>query len=164
MAADVHLCRGISELYGHQNLDQFLSQRGANPRFKEAEDNFEKMAKVAGFIPKQLHDIRDDHETRNQLLNRAGSVVTQEIRRLWKDRPLKVRFHLDGPYLDTLISDPNAVYDVEVNLDERSRGFPGSLLSTSHLPPTPTEVTQMARCYYSTNPACTCTQNRKAIC
>ncbi len=87
------------ELYGHQNLDQFLSQRGANPRFKEAEDNFEKMAKVAGFIPKQLHDIRDDHETRNQLLNRAGSVVTQEIRRLWKDRPLKVRFHLDGPYL-----------------------------------------------------------------
>jgi len=42
---------------------------------------------------------------------------------LWKDRALKVRYHLDGPYLDTLISDPNAAYDVEVNLDERSRGF-----------------------------------------
>jgi energy-coupling factor transporter ATP-binding protein EcfA2 len=111
------------ELYGHQNLDQFLNQRGTDPRRKEAEDNFEKMARVAGFDPKQLNAIRDDHETRNQLLNRAGSVVTQEIRRLWKDRPLKVRFHVDGPYLDTLISDPNAVYDVEVNLDERSRGF-----------------------------------------
>lgn len=111
------------ELYGHQNLDQFLTQRGQDPTRKEAEDNFEKMAKVAGFNPKQLQDIRDDHETRNQLLNRAGSVVTQEIRRLWKDRPLKVRFHIDGPYLDTLISDPNAVYDVEVNLNERSRGF-----------------------------------------
>ena len=111
------------ELYGHQNLDQFLNQRGKDPTRKEAEDNFEKMAKVAGFKPRELHNIRDDHETRNQLLNRAGAVVTQEIRRLWKDRPLKVRYHLDGPYLDTLISDPNAVYDVEVNLDERSRGF-----------------------------------------
>jgi energy-coupling factor transporter ATP-binding protein EcfA2 len=111
------------ELYGHQNLDQFLNQRATDPTRKEAEDNFEKMAKVAGFSPKELQAIRDDHETRNQLLNRAGSVVTQEIRRLWKDRPLKVRFHLDGPYLDTLISDPNAVYDVEVNLNERSRGF-----------------------------------------
>jgi predicted ATPase len=111
------------ELYGHQNLDQFLNQRGQDPTRREAEDNFEKMAKVAGFNPQELNSIRGDHETRNQLLNRAGAVVTQEIRRLWKDRPLKVRYHLDGPYLDTLISDPNAVYDVEVNLDERSRGF-----------------------------------------
>jgi predicted ATPase len=111
------------ELYGHQNLDQFLTQRGKDSTRKEAEDNFEKMAKVAGFNPQQLQTIREDHETRNQLLNRAGAVVTQEIRRLWKDRALKVRYHLDGPYLDTLISDPNAAYDVEVNLDERSRGF-----------------------------------------
>lgn len=111
------------ELYGHQNLDQFVSHRGADPTRKEAEDNFEKMAKVAGFNPQELHAMRSDHETRNQLLNRAGAVVTQEIRRLWKDRPLKVRYHIDGPYVDTLISDPNAVYDVEVNLDERSRGF-----------------------------------------
>jgi predicted ATPase len=111
------------ELYGHQNLDQFNTQRGKDPARKEAEDNFEKMAKVAGFNPQELHKLREDHEARNQLLNRAGAVVTQEIRRLWKDRPLKVRYHLDGPYLDTLISDPNAVYDVEVNLDERSRGF-----------------------------------------
>jgi hypothetical protein len=111
------------ELYGHQNLDQFLNQRSADATRREAEDNFEKMAKVAGFNPKELQTIRDDHETRNQLLNRAGAVVTQELRRLWKDRPSKVRFHLDGPYLDTLISDPNAVYDVEVNLNERSRGF-----------------------------------------
>lgn len=111
------------ELNGHQNLDQFINQRGQDSTRKEAEDNFEKMAKVAGFDPKALQSIREDHETRNQLLNRAGAVVTQEIRRLWNDRPLKVRYHLDGPYLDTLISDPNAVYDVEVNLDERSRGF-----------------------------------------
>ena len=59
--------------------------------------------------------------------------MTQEVRRLWKDRALKVRYHIDGPYLDTLISDPNAVYDVEVNLDERSRGFPLVFLVLHHL-------------------------------
>jgi hypothetical protein len=42
---------------------------------------------------------------------------------VWKDRELKVRFNLDGPYMDTLVSDPNGAYEVEVNLDERSRGF-----------------------------------------
>jgi energy-coupling factor transporter ATP-binding protein EcfA2 len=111
------------ELSGHQNIDQFLKQRGNDLTKKEAEDNFEKMAKVAGFSPQQLSDMRDDHETRNQLLNRAGALVTQVIRRLWKDRALKIRFNIDGPHLDTFVSDPNAVYDVEVNLDERSRGF-----------------------------------------
>ncbi len=34
-----------------------------------------------------------------------------------------VRFNLDGPHLDILVSDPHAEYPVEVNLDERSRGF-----------------------------------------
>ena len=111
------------ELHGHQNLDQFLNERGKDPYRKEAEDNFEKMAKVAGFDPKQLQQIRDDAETRNQLLNRASAVITKEIRGLWKDRPLTIRFNIDGPYLDTLVADPNALYPVEVNLDERSRGF-----------------------------------------
>ena len=54
------------ELYGHQNLDKFLSDRGKDPTKTEAENNFEKMAKVAGFNPQQLQSIRDDHETRNQ--------------------------------------------------------------------------------------------------
>ena len=111
------------ELSGHQNLDQFVNQRGNDAAKKEAEDLFEKMAKVAGFNPQELVSNQSDHETRNQILNRAGAVVTREIRRLWRDRPLKVRYHLDGPYLDTLISDPNPAYDIEVNLDERSRGF-----------------------------------------
>jgi hypothetical protein len=66
---------------------------------------------------------RDDHETRNQILNRAGAKVTAAVRRLWKDRQLMVRFNLDGPHLDVLVSDSTAYYPVEVNLDERSRGF-----------------------------------------
>jgi hypothetical protein len=49
--------------------------------------------------------------------------VTGELRRLWKDRQLKVRFSPDAQHLDTFIADPNSLYDVEVNLDERSRGL-----------------------------------------
>ena len=81
--------------------------------------------KAAGLDLRQLQALleKNDQATRNQLVNRAGSVVTAEIRRLWKDRALKVRFNLDGQYLDTLVSDPNGAYEVEVNLEERSRGF-----------------------------------------
>jgi energy-coupling factor transporter ATP-binding protein EcfA2 len=111
------------ELSGHQNLDQFTQQRGQNPSLKDREDNFEKLAKVAGFDPAELNAHRNDNELRGQILNRASSLVTGEIRRLWKDRQLMVRFDIDGPHVAILVSDPNAQYPVEVNLDERSRGF-----------------------------------------
>ncbi|HVW92334.1 MAG TPA: AAA family ATPase [Devosia sp.] len=114
------------EFSGHQNIAEYLQRKnGGNPRPTDADRNFEKLCKVAGLDPAKLHDLlgKQDQETRNQLVNRASAVVTSEIKRLWKDRPLKVRFNLDGNFLDTLISDPNATYDVEVNLDERSRGF-----------------------------------------
>jgi predicted ATPase len=111
------------ELRGYQNLDQFVQHRGQNPSEKEAEDNFEKLAKVAGFTPAELHQQRTNYELRGQILNRASSLVTGEIRRLWKDRKLQVRFDIDGPYVTVLVSDPNSLYPVEVNLDERSRGF-----------------------------------------
>lgn len=111
------------ELYGHQDLAAFVDQRGQNPTTKEREDNFEKLAKVAGFKPTELYENRNDHELRGQILNRASSLVTGEIRRLWKDRQLMVRIDIDGPHVTVLVSDPNAQYPVEVNLDERSRGF-----------------------------------------
>lgn len=111
------------DLSGHQNLAEYIQRRTEAKTLTEQETNFEKLAKIAGFNPKQLHDLGNDHETRNQLVNRAGALVTKEIKRLWKDRDLKVRFNLDGLHLETLISDPNNTYDVEVNLDERSRGF-----------------------------------------
>jgi hypothetical protein len=112
------------ELEGHQNIDEYLHRKASNQR-SPADLNFEKLCKVADLDPQLLKDLlaANDHETRNQLANRAGAVVTGEIRRLWKDRALKVRFNPDAAHLDTLISDPNALYDVEVNLDERSRGF-----------------------------------------
>ena len=111
-------------LPGRQNIAEYLVRKGWG-QLTPAEQNFEKLCKVAGLDPQQLQDLvdRNDQATRNQLANRAGAVVTSEIRRLWQDRALKVRFNLDGPYMDTLVSDPNGAYEVEVNLDERSRGF-----------------------------------------
>jgi predicted ATP-dependent endonuclease of OLD family len=56
------------------------------------------------------------------LFDRASPTFGRASR-LWKDRKLTVRFTIDGPHLDTLVYDENADYPVEVNLDERSRGF-----------------------------------------
>ncbi|MGV0127821.1 AAA family ATPase [Burkholderia gladioli] len=112
------------ELAGHQDIASYL-QRKSNSQPTEADRNFEKLCKVAGLNPASLHQLleQSDHETRNQLVNRASAVVTSEVRRLWKDRPLKIRFNLDARFLETMISDPTSTYDVEVNLNERSRGF-----------------------------------------
>ncbi|MGH7118182.1 MAG: hypothetical protein ACREFP_04200, partial [Acetobacteraceae bacterium] len=77
------------ELTGHQNVADYLKRKASNPSTAtDADRNFEKMCKVAGLDPQQLETLRSehDHETRNQLANRAGAVVTSELRRLWKDR------------------------------------------------------------------------------
>lgn len=112
------------EIEGHQDIAQFLARKSQGQQ-TNADLNFEKLCKVAGLSPQQLQELSqsNDQETRGQLANRAGSVVTTAIRKRWKDRELKVRFNLDAHHFDTLVSDPNSVYDVEVNLDERSRGF-----------------------------------------
>jgi len=112
------------DLHGHQNITEYIARKGQT-QLNDADLNFEKLCKVAGLDPEKLQELlsKNDQETRNQLANRAGSVVTSEIRGLWKDRALKIRFNLDAHHLDTLVSDPNATYEVEVNLDERSRGF-----------------------------------------
>lgn len=110
------------ELNGHHNLNEYNSRK--NQRNLTNEDrNFEKLCKVSGINPIQLIKESQDSETRNQLVNRASAVMTKEIRRLWQDRQLKVRFNVDSHFFDTYVSDPNSTYDVEVNLNERSRGF-----------------------------------------
>ncbi len=111
-------------LPGRQNIAEYLGREGWGQLTPE-QQSFGRLCKVAGLDLRQLQALleKNDQATRNQLVNRAGSVVTAEIRRLWKDRALKVRFNLDGQYLDTLVSDPTAGYEVEVNLQERSRGF-----------------------------------------
>lgn len=118
------------ELDGHQDVVAYLQRKNQNRQTlaesqRKADENFEKLCKVAGLSPTTLEELRNkgDVEQRNQLVNRASAVITNEVKRLWKDRALKIRFNLDGNHFDTLISDPTATYDVEVNLNDRSRGF-----------------------------------------
>lgn len=112
------------ELDGHQDIAAYV-HRKSQSQLNVSDKNFEKLCKVAGLNPEDLQKLhgQNDYETRNQLANRASAVVTGEIKRLWKDRPLKIRFNLDAHHLDTIISDPTSTYDVEVNLNDRSRGF-----------------------------------------
>lgn len=112
-----------AEIDGHQDITAFL-QRQSQGIPTEADRNFSKLVKVAGLDPAELNNLLSrDHEERQQLANRASAVVTRKIRELWTERQLSVRFNLDERHFDTIISDPNAVYPVDVNLDERSRGF-----------------------------------------
>ncbi|WP_347254168.1 AAA family ATPase [Leminorella grimontii] len=110
------------EINGHHNMATYL-QRQTSKQLTTADINFEKLCKVAGIKPAELAENKASSEVRNQLVNRSGAVVTNEIKRLWKDRSLKIRFNVDGDFFDTYVSDSSHAYDVEVNLDERSRGF-----------------------------------------
>lgn len=111
------------DLNGHMDIQALINRRSQNTR-GPGDDNFMKLLKVAGLDLDEIYRLlTQDHEKRQQLANRAGAVITKKLREIWKDRQLKVRFNLDGQHFDTLISDPNAAYDVEVNLNERSRGL-----------------------------------------
>lgn len=112
------------QLAGSINLREYIEHKNKN-QLDSRDVNFEKLCKVAGLDAPELQKLLNEgkHEERNLLANRASAVVTTELRRLWKDRQLKVRFNLDGEHFETLISDPTAAFDVEVNLDERSRGL-----------------------------------------
>jgi predicted ATPase len=111
------------EIQGHQDVAKFLDRKGKK-QLTEADANFEKMCLVAGLDPARLHElVNSDTEERNQLANRASAVISGELQKLWTDRKLKVRFNPDGNHLETFVSDSTKNYDVEVNLDERSRGF-----------------------------------------
>jgi len=111
------------EIEGHQDIPNYLS-RLQNRQLTEEDLNFGKLCTVAGLNPKELNDLlAQNHEIRQQLTNRAGAIVTKKVRQLWTDRQLKIRFNLDANHFDTLVADPSSIYDVEINLNERSRGF-----------------------------------------
>src|SRR5262249_55674546 len=111
-------------LPGHQNIVDYNQRRKDNHNMTAAEENFQKLLKVAGLDALELQQLLGkNHEERQLLTNRASALVTNKIRQLWSDRSLKVRFNLDADHFDTLVSDPNSAFEVDVNLDERSRGF-----------------------------------------
>ncbi|MGR3415892.1 AAA family ATPase [Pseudooceanicola nanhaiensis] len=111
------------EIPGHQSIPAFL-KRKAEGTLEREHENFEKLCKVAGLDPAKLQELQNtDTEQRNQLANRASSVVSAELQKRWTDRGVKVRFNLDGNDIQTFVSDTTYTFDVDVNLDERSRGF-----------------------------------------
>ena len=113
------------ELNGYQNIAEFLRQQEQGSLTPSGK-NFEKMCKVAGLEPKELQDLhREDRSVkRNNLANQASEKITNEIRRLWKNESLDINFKLDGEHINTFVSVPNAAGSkVEINLNERSRGF-----------------------------------------
>lgn len=108
---------------GHQDLTDYLERLKEGEQTEE-DENFGKLMKVAGLDAGELNTLLEgEHEKRNQLVNRASAYVTQRIKELWRDRDLKIRFNVDREHFDTFVIDSQAVYDVEVNLNERSRGF-----------------------------------------
>lgn len=114
----------VPDLDGHQSIPD-LVQRVRSGRVVDGDAHFLKLAQVAGFDPEQLNEMLDggDYRKRHQMLNRASGVVTRRLRQLWSDRPVRVRFRVDGDFFDTLITEEGEVCDIEVNLNARSRGF-----------------------------------------
>ncbi|MGR3565050.1 MAG: AAA family ATPase [Heliomarina sp.] len=111
------------EIPGHQNIPAYL-KRKAEGTLETADENFEKLCKVAGLNPTKLQELqKSDTEQRNQLANRASAVVSAELQKRWTDRKVKVRFNPDGDDFQTFVSDTAHTFDVDVNLNERSRGF-----------------------------------------
>ncbi|MCB1734160.1 MAG: AAA family ATPase [Gammaproteobacteria bacterium] len=113
----------VPALDGHQNVPDLVNRVRAG-RITEGDEHFLKLAQVAGFDPEMLNELLDgDYRKRHQMLNRASGVVTRRLQQLWSDRPVRVRFRIDGDYFDTLITEQGEVCDIEVNLNARSRGF-----------------------------------------
>ena len=111
------------EVEGNTNLSDFVRMR-QEKRLEPRHQYFEKLLTVAGIEPDSIDAlIGADPDTRRQIVNHAGRVITSKLRQMWTDRALKVRFDLDGDNFNTLVSDPNSIYDVEINLNQRSRGF-----------------------------------------
>jgi energy-coupling factor transporter ATP-binding protein EcfA2 len=111
------------DIDGHMDLPEF-DRRRREGLTELGDRHFETLLRMAGIDPDSLEEILNgDPETRRQLVGRAGAGLTRKLRELWTDRPLKVRFNLDGDHFNTLVCDPTAVCDIEVNLNQRSRGF-----------------------------------------
>ena len=112
------------EMTGSMNIPEHLDRLN-NEDSMETDENFSKMCKVAGLNLERIRDLHEEgnQSTRKQLANQAGARLTKEIQRLWNDKKLKVRFDVDGSHINTFISAPSGVRDVDIELNERSRGF-----------------------------------------
>jgi hypothetical protein len=111
------------DIDGHMDL-RALDRRRREGLSEPSDLHFETLLRMAGIDTATLGEILDgEPEVRRQIVGRAGAGLTRKLRALWTDRALKVRFNLDGDHLQTLVCDPTSIVDIEVNLNQRSRGF-----------------------------------------
>ena len=112
------------EMIGRMNVPEHLARVSSETR-TQADEIFEKVCVVAELNLERLKEFQDtsDIVSRNLLAGEASDVLTIEIQRLWTNRVLKVRFHVDGDDIIILIAEPGKTSDIEIALNERSRGF-----------------------------------------
>jgi len=109
---------------GHHDINGYLD-RGAGKGDKATPDDrlFNKLLKVSELDANELKTAlaTNNHEERNLLTNRAEEQVTATLRKLWKDRDVRVELAVDERHFDVNVSDVET--RAKVPLDERSRGF-----------------------------------------
>ena len=112
------------EMTGRMNVAEHLSRKASNTSTL-ADENFDKICKAAGLDLERLQTLHKGGEQRirKKLTNEAGEKLTKAVQRLWRDKKLKVRFDVDGDHISTFISEPSGIRDVDIELNERSRGF-----------------------------------------
>ena len=109
-------------LDGHQNIDEYISRKHES-NLTRIDENFEKICKVAELDPAILQENINNTGVRHQHVTHAGTIITKEIQKWWKDSDLKIRFGMDGNHINIYVSDPDAAHGNDIHFDERSRGF-----------------------------------------
>lgn len=113
----------VPDIEGKMDLREF-ARRQKEGSSDPGDLQFALLLRMAGVDEALLDELLSSEiEIRRQIVGQMGALVTRRIRAVWSDRPLKVRFYLDGDQLNTLICEPTAFSDVEVNLNQRSKGF-----------------------------------------
>ena len=113
----------VPNIEGKMNLREY-ARRKQEGTAEVGDTQFGMLLKMAGVDDTVLEELMSaELEIRRQIVGQAGALVTRRIRAVWSDRPLKVRFYLDGDQLNTLVCEPTDFSDLEVNLNQRSRGF-----------------------------------------
>lgn len=110
------------EINGDLNIDEFLQRQEVN-KLTSADKNFIKMCKVAGLQPESLRNLQQNSAMRSMLEDEASAKITNEIQRLWKNKTLNIRFRVDGEDISTLVSEKDANSKIQINFNDRSRGF-----------------------------------------
>lgn len=111
----------FDEVPGQHNIKAYLDRKSQG-QLQSRDRMFEKLLKVADLNVTELHSLlREGHEERALLTDRASRVFTRRLRTLWKDREIDVQFRVDESHFDVLVKDKDT--DALVPLDERSRGF-----------------------------------------